>query len=147
MFCGCHITWCSKLQLEIALSMTECEYIALSTATRELLPLRCILTDVHTHTFIDLHSNKSPDTVKTLNLPPSKIFEDNNACIILATTETHFKPRTKHISLKFHHFHDQVCQGFIEVIKINTNENLADIFTKPLSRIKFQYLHGLLLGW
>lgn len=38
-FCGCPITWCSKLQTEIALSTTESEYIALSTATRELLPL------------------------------------------------------------------------------------------------------------
>jgi hypothetical protein len=45
------------------------------------------------------------------------IFEDNNACIVLATTETHFKPRTKHISLKFHHFHDHVRQGTVEIIK------------------------------
>jgi hypothetical protein len=39
-FCGCPISWASKLQSEIALSTTESEYIALSTATRELLPLR-----------------------------------------------------------------------------------------------------------
>ncbi len=37
-FCGCPITWCNKLQTEIALSTTESECIALSTATRELLP-------------------------------------------------------------------------------------------------------------
>jgi hypothetical protein len=38
-FCGCPISWASKLKSEIALSTTESEYIALSAATRELLPL------------------------------------------------------------------------------------------------------------
>ena len=37
-YCGCPIHWASKLQSEIALSTTEAEYIALSMATRELLP-------------------------------------------------------------------------------------------------------------
>ncbi len=37
-FCGCPVTWSSKLQTEIALSTTESEYIALSTATRDILP-------------------------------------------------------------------------------------------------------------
>jgi len=136
-----------KLQTEIALSMTESEYIALSTAARELIPLRCILSDIHTHSFINLQNGAPSNTIKSLILPPSKIFEDNNACIVLATTKTHFKPQTKHISLKFHNFHDQVHQGYIEIIKIGTNENMADIFTKPLGRVKFQYLRQLLLGW
>jgi hypothetical protein len=39
-FCNCPIVWCSKLQSEIALSTTESEYIALSTATCDSLPLR-----------------------------------------------------------------------------------------------------------
>jgi len=37
-YCGCPIHWVSKLQLEIALSTTESEFIALSMASRELLP-------------------------------------------------------------------------------------------------------------
>jgi hypothetical protein len=39
MFAGCPLIWASKLQTEIALSSTEVEYIALSTATREIIPL------------------------------------------------------------------------------------------------------------
>ncbi len=39
LFCNCLIVWCSKLQSEIALSATESEYIALSIALRDLLPL------------------------------------------------------------------------------------------------------------
>jgi hypothetical protein len=38
MYAGCPITWCSKLQTEIALSTTEAGYIALSQAMREVIP-------------------------------------------------------------------------------------------------------------
>ena len=38
MYAGCPITWGSKLQTEIALSTTESEYIALSSAIREVIP-------------------------------------------------------------------------------------------------------------
>jgi len=146
-FCGCPVVWASKLQTEIALSTTESEYIALSTATCDLLPLWRILQDIHNLSFIKLSCNNPNDTISSPCLPPSKIVEDNNACITLATTEMHFKPRTEHISIKFHHFHDKIRDGTLTVIKIGTNENIADIFTKPLSRIKFQHLRRLLMGW
>jgi len=149
-FCGCPISWASKLQSEIALSTTESEYIALSTATREILPLRRILQDLLQYSFIAIPAQSS-DTVSSSffhsSLRPSQIFEDNNACIVLATSESNFKPRTKHISLKFHHFHDQIKNGSLQVIKVASTENLADIFTKPLGRTKFEYLRKLLLGW
>jgi hypothetical protein len=58
-----------------------------------------------------------------------------------------FKPRTKHISIKYHHFHDQIKNGTLEIVKVATNENLADIFTKPLGKQKFQYLRSMLCGW
>ncbi len=134
----------SKLLSEIALSTTESEYIALSTSLRDLLPLRHILNDINNLSFISCASNSPTVDVHSDGLPPSKIFEDNTACIVLATTETQFKPRTKHISLKFHHFQDYVKNGSNQILKISTNENLADIFTKPLGRTKLQYLRKLL---
>jgi len=48
-YCGCPIHWASKLQSEIALSTTEAEYIALSMASRDLLPLHHLVTELHTH--------------------------------------------------------------------------------------------------
>ena len=45
-YCGCPIIWSSKLQSEITLSTTEAEYIALSMATRQLLPLRRIMSEL-----------------------------------------------------------------------------------------------------
>ena len=47
-YAGCPITWFSRLQTEIALSTTEAEYIALSTAAREVLPLREMVTELKT---------------------------------------------------------------------------------------------------
>jgi hypothetical protein len=146
-FCSCPITWVSKLQSEIALSTTDSEYIALSTATHELLPLCRILMDIHQSKFISTMVKLPSDSIHSTVLPPSKIFENNNACIVLATTEPQFKPRTKHISLKFHHFQDHVRSGILEIIKVDTHEYLADIFTKPLGHLKFQHLRRLLMGW
>lgn len=49
-FCNCPVTWSSKLQTEIVLSTMMSEYIALSTATHELLPLRLFLKDIASFT-------------------------------------------------------------------------------------------------
>jgi hypothetical protein len=146
-FCGCPITWCSKLQTEIALSTTESEYIALSTATRHLLPIRRILEDIHAVSYIKLNVTQSRTNTSSFNLAPSKVYEDNTACIVLATTESTFKPRTKHVSLKYHHFHDQIKLGHLQIIKVDTHNNIADIFTKPLSKQKFEHLRKLLMQW
>jgi len=150
-FCGCPISWASKLQSEIALSTTESEYIALSSATRELLPLRRILQDIVTNSFIRLPPDTTGDTISTSSfsttIKPSNVYEDNSACIVLATTDSNFKPRTKHISLKFHHFQDHVRNGNLRILKVNSEQNWADIFTKPLGRVKFEKLRQLLMGW
>ena len=68
-----------------------------------------------------------------------KVFEDNNRCISLATSEN-FSPRTKHIALKYHHFRRFVTDKLIEIFPIDTKEQLADVFTKPLDEALFLYL-------
>jgi hypothetical protein len=149
-FCGCPISWASKLQSEIALSTTESEYIALSTATRKLLPLRQVLQDIISHSFIQLpYTCRDSISSSTFHseIRPSNVYEDNNACIVLAKTESNFKPRTKHISLKFHHFQDKIKDGSLRIVKVDSTQNWADIFTKPLGRIKFEYLRKWLIGW
>jgi hypothetical protein len=85
------------------------------------------------------------NTPKTMQ--PSKLYEDNTACIVLATSEANFKPRTKHTSLKYHHFHDQIKARHLQILKVGTDDNWADIFTKPLGKVKFQRLRFLLMGW
>ena len=45
-YAGCPISWFSRIQTEISLSTTEAEYIALSTAAREVLPLRELIIEL-----------------------------------------------------------------------------------------------------
>jgi hypothetical protein len=145
-FCGCPIHWVSKLQSEIALSTTESEYIALSMGTRELLPLRRLMTEIHQHTLIKLPLPSQFNTTKTTSLTATQVFEDNESCIVLAHSEG-TKVRTKHIALKWHHFKDQIRQGHLKIVKIGTHYNWADILTKPLGRQKFEALRKMIMGW
>ena len=135
-YAGCPISWCSKLQTEIALSTAEAEYIALIQATREVLPLMTLLEELN--------------ELVPLHLPTPKIkckvFEDSTSCIAMANAQK-FSPRTKHIALKYHHFRQHVKSGRLEIHKISTSEQTADIFTKPLASELFCYLRRKLMGW
>ena len=112
--------WSSKLQTEIALSTVEAEYIALSSATREIIPLMSLLIEINCA--FELH-NPNPRVL-------CKILEDNESCIAMAKTQR-FSPRTRHMSLKYHHFRSFVEKGIIDILPMDTLEQTADIFTKP----------------
>ena len=135
---GCPIQWNSKLQTEIALSTTEAEYIALSQAMRELLPLRRLLLEIVT-------AMKLPGV--TNSLIKSTVFEDNNGAIAMATA-IKMMPRTKHIAVKYHFFKAHLAAGTgISLSKIDTNLQKANIFTKGLAPLKFVEIRKLLCGW
>ena len=135
-YAGCPVMWSSKLQTEIALSTAEAEYIALSSAMRETIPLMSLLTEISC--VFELH-NPNPKVL-------CQIYEDNESCIAMAKTQK-FSPRTRHISLKYHHFRSFVEKGIIDILPIDTLEQTADIFTKPLQTQPFQYLRKKLCGW
>jgi hypothetical protein len=136
LFANCPVLWSSKLQTEIALSTTEAEYIALSQAMRDLIPMRTLLTELGTLTKFTFG-----DTITH-----STVFEDNKGCVELANAPK-MCPRTKHIALKYHHFRSHVASGDIKIKWIDTKHQLADIFTKPLAEPLFNSLRLLLLGW
>jgi hypothetical protein len=138
MYAGCPVLWVSKLQTEIALSTTEAEYIALSQAMREVLPFMNLLKELA--------------VIFDIYLPQPqvhcKVYEDNNGCIAVAHSPK-FTPRTKHIAIKYHHFRSFASgpQKCLDILPIDTREQTADIFTKPLAPALFVYLRGKLNGW
>ena len=73
------------------------------------------------------------------------VFEDNNGALKLAN-EPRFRPRIKLIGIKYHNFRDSVKCGNIEVLPIDTNEQIADIFTKALDKQIFEYLRQKWIG-
>ena len=60
-----------------------------------------------------------------------KVFEDNCSCIKVAESPK-FTPRTKHIVIKYHHFRKYAADKLITILPIDTTDQLADMFTKPL---------------
>ena len=58
-----------------------------------------------------------------------------------------FTPRTKHIALKYHHFKSHVNQNKITVEYCRTEDQKADLLTKPLSDEFFFRLRYMLCGW
>ena len=75
------------------------------------------------------------------------IFKDSMGCLKIASKPEQFCTCTKHIGIKWHHFCDQVANSHVEIQKINTRINWADIFTKPLPRPQFKALRKLMMGW
>jgi hypothetical protein len=53
-----------------------------------------------------------------------------------------FNDRSKHIEIKYYFIRDTIQDGEVKVQYISTNEQIIDILTKPLSRIKFAYLRN-----
>ena len=135
-YAGCHIHSCRKMGTEIALSTTEAEYIALSMAMRDVLPFLNLMSEIKA--FLPV-SNADPKFF-------CKVWEDNQSCIKVAKSPK-FTPRTKHIALKYHHFRHFVSDGTIAIEYIDTTEQTADIFTKPLPEKTFLYLRRKLMGW
>ena len=135
---GAPVLWASKLQTEIATSTCEAEYIALSTGMRSLLPARNILEEVIT----TLQLSSDPLT------QISTVWEDNEAALILATTDPpKISSRTKHFNVKYHWFRSHLEKGKVECKKIDTSEQWADILTKPLDTVKFRTLRKKIMGW
>ena len=89
-FMGCPIIWVSKLQTEIALSTTEAEYIALSQAMRDVIPLMTIIEELSEVLQIKKEKPKIYCTV----------FEDNNGALELAKTPR-LRPRTNKFNVLF----------------------------------------------
>ncbi len=134
---GCPIVWASKLQTEIALSSTESEYVALSQSMREVLPMMNMIQELADHGF---HFNTSTPKVHC------KAFQDNSGAIEMANVPK-FRPRTKHMNIKYHHFREAVIQGHVTIQAVGTEEQIADIFTKPLAEAKFYKFRLKIMGW
>ena len=136
-FAGAPITWASKMQTITALSTTEAEYIALSTSLREVIPLMGILKEAR------------ENGLQITDIPPKihcTVFEDNSGALELARLPK-MRPRTKHINQSFHHFREHVERKDITIQATPTEQQMADILTKPLPADAFVKHRQSIMGW
>eukprot|EP00253_Pinus_taeda_P031210 PITA_31210 len=120
------IAWSSKKQSTVALSSCEAEYQALCAATCEAIWLRRLLKDAG-------KAQKQPTSIKS----------DNQSTIKLAYNPV-FHKNTKHIDTQFHFVREKIQSNEIAVEYCKTCDNVADIFTKPLARVKFELFRKML---
>jgi len=55
--------------------------------------------------------------------------------------------RTKHIGIKYHWFRSEIKPNEIEILRVSTDLQRADIFTKGLTRFEFEDKRKLVMGW
>ena len=135
---SCPLLWVSKLQTEIALSMTEAEHIALSQSMQDFLPMKVLVQEVGR-----VFPIKGTTQVQSV----STVFEDNNGALGLATAPK-LTPNTKFFAIKYHWFKEQIGEkkGII-LEKVESEFQKADIFTKGMPAQSFERIRKLLMGW
>ena len=136
-YAGCPVLWNSKLQIHITLSTTEAEYIALSQALRDTIPIMQLLQEIR---------DRGYNVKNSIPKVTCKLFEDNSGALELARFPK-MRPRTKHINQMYHHFRSYVGAKLIEIFPIGTAYQIGDMFTKPLPRDQFKRLRFKLMGF
>jgi hypothetical protein len=117
------VPWVSKKQNSVALSTAEAEYIAASHCCVQLLWMRKPVRDYG---------------YKLSKVP---LLCDNESAIHMADNPVKHS-RTKHIDIRYHFLMDHQQRGDIEIAYVNTKNQLADIFTKPLDEKTFSKLRN-----
>eukprot|EP00253_Pinus_taeda_P036708 PITA_36708 len=114
------ISWMSKLQETVVLSTTEAEYIAALDASKEAIWLKGLLDEI----------GKTQEKVN--------ILCDSQSAIHLATNPA-YRSRTKHIDVRYHFLRHVIDGGKVALQKVPTQENCANIFTKPVTVEKLRW--------
>ncbi|XP_056165613.1 secreted RxLR effector protein 161-like [Syzygium oleosum] len=120
------VSWCSKKQPIVTLSTTEAEFVAATSSACQAIWLRKILGELQF---------KQEDA--------TTIYCDNSSAIKLSKDPV-LHGMSKHIDVKYHFLRDLMKDKVIELVFCRSEDQLADLFTKPLKLSAYQKLRKLL---
>ena len=140
-YANCSLIWCSIFLTEIALSTAEAEYIAMSHALQDTIPIQNLVKEISCIFHL-------PEPITDFCIT---VHEDNLSAISIAEL-LKFTPHTKHIAIKYHPSHSRVQISFnksgdIRLKYISTKQQLTDILTKLINDDNFFKLCHMLCGW
>ncbi len=111
----------------------------MSTSCQDLFPLIdltkeiCSALSLHLKDLIDMHI---------------KVHKDNVGTLILGKLEPQcMTPCSNHYVVKYYWFREHIGPCNVQLVKINTKDQLGDLFTKGLDKIAFERLQKQLMGW
>ncbi|KAL3010698.1 hypothetical protein AAZX31_07G158100 [Glycine max] len=112
------VSWNNKKQNSVALSTTEAEYISIGSCCAQILWTKQQLSD---YGIVLDHIPIKCDNTSAINISKNPILHS----------------RTKHMGIRHHFIRDHVLKGDVVLEFVDTKNQLADIFTKPLSKDTF----------
>ncbi|GJT05429.1 putative ribonuclease H-like domain-containing protein [Tanacetum coccineum] len=115
------ISWQCKKQTIVATSTTEAEYVAAVNCCGQVLWIQNQMLD-YGFSFMN-----------------TKIYIDNESTICIVKNLV-FHSKTKHIAIRHHFIRDAYEKKLIQVLKIHTDDNVADLLTKAFDVSRFQFL-------
>ena len=116
------ISWYSKCQKTVESSTYGSELVASRLAVEQIIALRYALTMVG------------------CNLETSSLLVGDNMAVILNTTIPSSAIKKKHQACNYHKVRESIAAGFIKFAHIKSEDNVADILTKPLPCAIFEKL-------
>lgn len=119
-------SWCSKKQEMTAQSTAEAEYVAANATVNQAIWIRKILADLH------MEQNE-----------PTQVYVDNQAAIAISKDPV-FHGKTKHFKIKLYHLREEQKHGEVKLLYCKTEDQIADVFTKALSKARFEILRDKL---
>ena len=122
------ISWKSRRQPTVALSTCEAECIGMAAAAQESLYLTQLL------------NNMGRGSYKA-----TRIYGDNRGAIDLSKNPVS-RQRSKHIDIRYHFLREILVNGKIDIVYCPTEEMVADIFTKPATKVKLNIFKKFLFG-
>ncbi|CAH2092875.1 unnamed protein product [Euphydryas editha] len=115
---GSTVNWESRKQRCVALSSTEAEYLAIGDACKELCFVRNFMNEIFGKQFV------------------CKVYSDNQSALRLLEVKEYCHRKTEHIDIRYHFVKDLIKNNNVITEYMSTEHMIADVLTKPLSRIK-----------
>ena len=136
-YAGCPMLWKSQLQTKIALSSCESKHTGRSHFLHDTTPIMNMLKEMKARGF-PMHAAKAA--------VHCKVFKDDSGALEIAKVHK-FRPQTKHLNAKSHHFRSCVDTDQVTMHKASAHDQRADHLTKPATWEILKIHRKEIMGW